>query len=179
MQSSDRILAHRYAQALFQVGLEHKEEERLYLDLSQTLKLLHDHMEVFRQPMLGVARQKTLLKNLVGTKISARTLKFLELLIDKKRFFLLSLATTDYGNMLDIHRGVVRAQVSAAVKLTESELSRLSRDLKAFIGKEVVLEAKEAPELLGGMVVRMGDWALDGSLQGKLRRLAAQLVEES
>jgi F-type H+-transporting ATPase subunit delta len=58
-------------------------------------------------------------------------------------------------------------------------MTHLKKDLKNFVGKDVALDVKEAPELLGGMVVRVGDWVLDGSLQGKLRRLAAELVEES
>lgn len=179
MQASDRILARRYAQALFEVGIEHKQEERIQQDLAETVKLLRDQMEIFKNPIVGALRQKTLLKNIVGLKISARTLKFLELLLDKKRFFLLPLAAMDYGTLLDTHRGVMRAQVRSAGKLGEPEQDRLRRDLKTFFGKDVALEVRESPELLGGMVVRVEDWVLDGSLQGKLRRLAAQLTEES
>lgn len=179
MQASDRILAHRYAKALFQGSLERKEESRVQQDLMDTLKLLRDQMEKFRNPLLGAARQKTLLKNLVGTKVSSTALRFFELLIDKKRFILLPWIAMEFGSLLDAHRGLVRAQVRAASKLGDKEIERLRGDLKKFSGKDVAVEVKEAPELLGGMVVRMGDWVLDGSLQGKLRRLAAQLVEES
>jgi F-type H+-transporting ATPase subunit delta len=80
--------------------------------------------------------------------------------------------------MLDAQRGTVRAHVRSAGRLGEAEQRRLTDDLRKFSGKEVILDVKESPELLGGVVVRMGDWVLDGSLQGKLRRLAAQLVEE-
>ena len=179
MQSSDRILARRYAQAVFELGLDHKQEERIHQDFTEITKLLRDQMDIFRHPMMGSAKQKTFLKNLIASKISSRTLKFLELLIDKKRFFLLPLIVQDYGATLDAHRGVMRAQVRAAGKMAEPELKRLRGDLKTRFGKEIVLDFKENPELLGGMVVRIGDWVLDGSLQGKLRRLAAQLIEES
>ena len=179
MQASDRILAHRYAKALFQAGLERKEEARVQQDLADTLKLLREQLGKFRNPLLGAAKQKTLLKSLVGTKVSATTLRFLELLVDKKRFSLLPWITMEFGAMLDAQRGLVRAQVRSAAKLGDKELDRLKSDLKRFTGKDVAVEVKEAPELLGGMVVKMGDWVLDGSLQGQLRRLAAQLVEES
>lgn len=179
MQASDRILARRYARALFQAGIDRKQEERLHQDLNESLKLLWNRMEIFRHPGIGAALQRTFLKYLVGPKISERTIKFLEILIDKKRFFLLPLVTTDYGTMLDEHRGIARAQVLSSGKIAESEQSRLRRDLKNSFSKEIVLEIKESPELLGGMVVRIGDWVLDGSLHGKLRRLAAQLAEES
>ena len=179
MQASDRILAQRYAKALFQAGVERKEEGRVQQDLGETLKLLRDQMEKFRNPLLGAARQKTLLKNLVGTKVSSTTLRFFELLIEKKRFTLLPWIAVDFGAMLDVQRNVVRAHVRSASALGEKELERLKTDLKKFSGKDVAVDVKEAPELLGGVVVKMGDWVLDGSLQGKLRRLAAQLVEES
>ena len=179
MQSADRILAHRYAQALFEVGKDHKQEELLHQDLTEAMKLLRQEMDFFKHPMMGAARQKTLLKSVVGSKISSWTIKFLNILIDKKRFSLLPLVVMDYGAMLDASRGIMRAQVRSAGKLGESDQTRLKKDLKRLFGKEIALETKESPELLGGMVVRVEDWVLDGSLQGKLRRLAAQLTEES
>ena len=121
MQASDRILARRYAQALFQVGIEHKQEERLHQELSDAMKLLRDHMEVFRHPMMGATKQKALLMNIIGPKISGHALKFLELLIEKKRFFLLPIAAMDYGTMLDDHRGLARAQVRVVGKFGEAE----------------------------------------------------------
>jgi F-type H+-transporting ATPase subunit delta len=179
MQASDRILARRYALALFEAGIDHGQEERLHQDLVESTRLLRDKVAIFRHPLMGAVLQKALLRNLVGAKISERTFRFLEILIEKKRFSLLPLITTDYEAMLDAHRGIARAQVSSAGKMAEPEQAHLRRDLKNSFGKEIILDVKESPELLGGMVVRMGDWVLDGSLQGKLRRLAAQLAEES
>src|SRR5581483_2975191 len=109
MQASDRILAHRYAKALFEAGLERKEEARVQQDLADTLRLLREQLDKFRNPLLGAAKQKTLLKNLVGTKVSATTLRFLELLVDKKRFSLLPWVAMEFGAMLDAQRGLVRA----------------------------------------------------------------------
>lgn len=176
MQASERVLARRYAQALFEIANLHKEAEPVGRELAAALKTLMPKMELFRHPMTGAARQKTLLKNQVGTVVSMRTLRFLELLIDKKRFALLSSAVAEFGRLVDERRGVVRAHVKCAGDLVPAQADTLRKKLEAFTGKKVILETKTVPDLLGGAVVRLGDWVLDGSLRGKLNRLAAELA---
>lgn len=176
MQGSDRVLARRYSHAFFQSAAQDQEEDQAFKELSEAYRALSNRMAAFN-PMTGAARQKSLLKKELGSKASARTLHFLELLVDKKRFNLLPTIVFDTGRILDEKRGVIRAQVKAAAALTDQEKEALSRRLRKFSGKDVALDVKTDPGLLGGVVVRMGDWVLDGSIRGKLRKMARQLVE--
>lgn len=174
MNSNDRILARRYARALFQSA--GKEGEALRQELAEAVKALRGRLDAFRHPLAGPERKRSLLRAALGGRASALTTKFLELLIAKKRFDLLPAIAADFSRLLDERNGLVRAQVKSAAELAPREAQALQRQLAKFSGKEVALEVRVAPELLAGVVVRLGDWVLDASVQGKLRRLGRELA---
>lgn len=174
MNSSDRVVARRYAAALFEASAG--KGEQLRQELGDAYRRLAPSLETLKNPTVAPAAKKELAaKNAGGA--SERTLNFLKLLIDKKRMGLLPIIVSDFGRLLDENAGRVRAQVRSAAELGPQELDLLAKRLKAVAGKDVVVEAKVDPELLGGVVVRMGDTVLDGSIQGQLRQLKARLTE--
>ena len=89
MQASDRVLAGRYAAALFQAAAAKGEEQKVQSDLGSAHKLLLDAMATLRHPRVSLASKKTLLHDTLGDRVGATTLKFLDLLVDKKRFDLM------------------------------------------------------------------------------------------
>ncbi|MCX5787206.1 MAG: ATP synthase F1 subunit delta [Elusimicrobia bacterium] len=177
MQASDRVLARRYAEAFYLSAQEGGEQEKARVELMDAYKALTPRLGALKNPTLP-AREKKALVLAAAPGLSTRTRGFLDLLIDKKRIGVLPAVVGDVGRIVDEKAGRVRAQVRSAAELSPAELQTLAQRLKRFIGKDVVVEAKVDPELLGGVVVRMGDLVLDGSIQGKLRDLAAKLVEE-
>lgn len=179
MQSSDRVLARRYAQAYFESAADRKEEEKARKELTEAYQAVLPRIDYYKHPMMGATKQKNSLKEALGPKAGPRTLRFLELLIEKKRFALLPYIVNNFGKLLDEHQGVMRAHVKTASDLSEAEKEKLAKKLAAFTGKSVAIETKIAPELLGGVVIRIGDWVLDGSLQGQLRRLKQEFTKES
>ena len=76
-----------------------------------------------------------------------------------------------YGRLAADKRGVAKAVVRTARPLSADAQKTLSSHLKKFAGKDVELDVKEDPELIGGVTVKIGDWVLDSSLRGQLRRL--------
>ena len=153
MQPSDRALARRYALAQFQVSLEHKAAEKSQSELAAAFKLIAPRMPTFKHPMESAAQKKDLLKSLLGNAASASTLRFLELLIEKKRFYLLPVIVAEYGRLVDEFKGLVRAQVRSAGDLTKGQADMLLTKLRKFTGKDVTVEVKTDPDLLGGVVV--------------------------
>ncbi|MBI3507586.1 MAG: ATP synthase F1 subunit delta [Proteobacteria bacterium] len=176
MQTQDRVLGRRYALALFQLSVEHKEADKIARELLSAFKALSPKMAAFKHPMTGAAKLKTELKNLVGTSVSSRTLRLLELLIEKKRFTLLPYVVAEFERLLDEHQGVVRAQVKSAADLSSADAETLRKGLEKFTGKKVTMDAKTNPELISGVTIKLGDWVLDGSIKGKLKRLQTELA---
>ncbi len=171
MQASDRVLAGRYAAALFQAAAAKKEEQKVSADLGSAHKLLLDAMSALKHPRVPPANKKKLLHDALDGKVGPTTLKFLELLVDKKRFELMTMVAANYGRLATDARGAVKAVVRTASPLSPEELKTLAAKLKIFSGKEIELDVKEDPELIGGVSVKIGDWVLDSSLRGQLRRM--------
>ncbi|MEK7858882.1 MAG: ATP synthase F1 subunit delta [Elusimicrobiota bacterium] len=171
MQSSDRVLAWRYGKALFEAAVAAGTEVKVQADLGGVFQLLTSSMPMLRHPRVAGADKKKLLEGAVGGKVAKTTQNFLELLIDKKRFELLGLIAADYAKLLAEKNSTAKAQVRTARVLSAESQQKLRERLKLFSGKNVELDVKEDPELIGGVVVRLGDWVLDSSLRGQLRTM--------
>lgn len=179
MQASDRVLARRYARALYLSAVEGKAVRGVGEELAKVARKLLDRMAAYNHPRIAPKDKKSLLRGEIGDGVSERTLHFLELLIDKKRFGLLPQITVVYGGLCDDGDGVLHARVRSAHELGEPEKSALSERLGARFGKKIVLNTKQAPELLAGVVVRIGDWVFDASLKGELARMRGKFFFRS
>jgi F-type H+-transporting ATPase subunit delta len=171
MQASDRVLAGRYAGALFQAADKKGDDQKVAADLGVARDLLLDGTVALRHPRVSVADKKKLLHAKLDGKVGTTTLRFLELLIEKKRYELFAMIAAVYGRLAADKRGVAKAHVRTAAPLSADAQKTLAARLKIFAGKDIELEIKEDPELIGGVAVKIGDWVLDSSLRGQLRRL--------
>ena len=171
MQASDRVLAGRYAAALFQAADKKGDDQKVAVDLGVARDRLLDATAALRHPRVSVADKKKLLHAQLDGKVGPTTLRFLELLIEKKRYELFAMVAAVYARLAADKRGVAKAHVRTAAPLSADAQKTLAARLKIFAGKDIELEIKEDPELIGGVAVKIGDWVLDSSLRGQLRRL--------
>jgi len=171
MQSSDRVLAGRYAAALFQAAAAKSEDQKVQGELGVAREGLLGQDALLRHPRVSIADKKKLSHAELDGKIGATTLRFLDLLIEKKRYELFPMIAAMYARLAAEKRGVVKAVVRTASPLSADAQKTLSARLKKFAGKDIELEVKEDPELIGGISVKIGDWVLDSSLRGQLRRM--------
>jgi F-type H+-transporting ATPase subunit delta len=171
MQASDRVLAWRYSRALFEAAVANKEEGKVQQDLQQSQTAIKDLLPTIRNPRVSNADKKSKLESALGAKITKTTARFLGLLIDKKRFDLLPMVSADLGKLVNEKNNVAKAHVRTARPMSADDQQKLKDKLKNFAGKTIELEVKEDPELIGGLIVRLGDWVLDSSLRGQLRKL--------
>lgn len=171
MQASDRVLAGRYAAALFQAAAAKGDDQKVLADLAAARERLLPHEGALRHPRVSPAEKKKLLSAQLGGKVGGTAARFLEVLIDKKRYELFPMIAAVYGRLAADRRGVARAVVRSARPLSDDARKALAAKLKVFAGKDVEIEVKEDPELIGGVSVKIGDWVLDSSLRGQLRRM--------
>jgi F-type H+-transporting ATPase subunit delta len=170
MTSADRILAGRYARALFASAAARREEDAVASDLRGGAAALSGALPLLRDPRVPAAAKKSLVRD--GLRGAAPlTADSLEFLIEKKRFALLPAVAGEFDRLSLRARRVVRARVRSARPLSEADRRRLRESLEAFAGAGVELDVRQEPELLGGVSVRLGDWVLDSSLRGQLQSL--------
>ena len=172
-------VARRYAAALFSQAQRTNRLDQAAGELklvAQSVKQSPMLAAVISQPLLTQERQKAALKDVFVKSISPQTLGFLSLLVDKRRIALLPEVIAEFQQMVRTFHNVEEATATTAVTLTEAERTALVRSLEARTGKKIELNTAVDPEVLGGVLVRIGDTVFDGTVRGKLGRLREQLV---
>src|SRR4029079_9856942 len=104
------------------------------------------------------------------------TLRFLYLLIDKRREAVLPEVNRELRALSYAVRNILPVTPTVAMRLTPEERARLAETLGRRTGKTIELSEEIDPDLIGGVVLRLGDTIIDGSVAGQLRRLRQQLV---
>ena len=104
--------------------------------------------------------------------------KLLHLLAERDRLVLLGDIVEAYRGRLLRHRGVVEAQVTTATPISDDRTAGLERALQAASGAQVTMTTDVDPELLGGVVARVGTTVYDGSVAHHLRRIRQNLLEQ-
>ncbi len=107
--------------------------------------------------------------------ISPLALNLAKLLVQKGRSADARAVADAFGRMADDHEGIAHAEVTTAVELSASKLGEIEQQLSGQIGKTVKATARVDPAILGGVVVRVGDRLVDGSVRTRLKRLRREL----
>ena len=168
-------LADRYATALFELARERGAIEAIERDLDSIRELVDgsdDLRRVVRSQTLSRAEQGKALDAVLerlGTNQYVRN--FVALLARNRRVFLLTDMIAAFQAKLAEHRGEVSAEVTSAVPLKPNHLDAVRDALRTIVGRDVTLESRVDPSLIGGLTVRIGSRMLDNSLRTKLQNL--------
>jgi len=182
MRGPSRALARRYARALLEVVLENKgDAQALRQELLGIADLLLGNPElarVLQHPAVAVVRKRKVLAAL-WKKVHPEPLleRLVDLLVGADRVTLLPGIAEAYAELWNEHRGVVAAEALSAVALTKAQRDTLAGALQKAAGRAVELTARAAPEVLGGLLVRMGGKTYDGTVRGRLQALRESLVQ--
>jgi F-type H+-transporting ATPase subunit delta len=172
-------VARRYASALFNAAAATGLSEAVEREMALVMDLWNQAAglrSALVSPLVPTERKKAVLAAALGADVSAVTKSFLGLLVDKRREEVLPAAYEEYCRQADEARGLVRAKVSVASPLPTEQERALQAALEQRTGKRVEMETSVEPGILGGVVVRMGDTILDGSVRGSLERLRERLL---
>jgi len=172
-------VARRYAKALLLIGKEDGQAE-LYRDqLGEFSKLISQNKDLeqaFTNPLYDTAGRKKVLNSVVDRLDVSKVVKaFLLLLFDKGRIGLLDSINDFYQKLADELKGVAFASLVSAVELSSEAIEKIRESLSKVTGKEVKLEVKQDPGLIGGVVTRIGDLVLDGSVRTQLLNMRESL----
>ena len=173
------VIAKRYAKAIFEIALEEgrlEEYGQELVDLVTLFEQVPDFEKILATPIYPEdVKKKTL--NVVAEKVGMSPVvrRFLEILVEKQRVTFLREIRDYYGKLMDEYENVARAQVSAAIDLDEDTIELLAESLSKIVGKKVVIEFHKDPDLIGGVVARIGELVLDGSVRTQLKNIKETL----
>lgn len=172
-------VAGRYASALFELAREQGELDAVESDLSKFQGLLdgsEDLKRLVNSPAFAAEDQERALKAVLDwASVGATTSNFLKVVTRNRRLSAAEDIIKNFRQQLALHRGEMTAEVQSAVQLSDEQLAALKDTLKASYGKDVRLETKIDPSLLGGLVVKVGSRMFDSSLRTKLSNLKVVL----
>jgi F-type H+-transporting ATPase subunit delta len=172
-------LARRYARAILEIGTAHGNLDKLGADLRSLAKAMHDSAELVTaliNPAIRRAdRRRVIDKLLERIGAAPQTHNLVYLLLDGERLSSVGAISREVDAMIESKAGRMSAEVTSARPLDASQLSQIINALEKLSGKKVAVTRREDPELLGGVVAKLGDTIYDGSLRTQLRTLRDDL----
>jgi F-type H+-transporting ATPase subunit delta len=171
-----------YAEALFEAAREREELEEVLDDLREFVTVLRENEELRLFFYGGQVPERQKRKAIEGLTegMTTSTTNFLKVLSDNGREEILEDVLRQYEELVKEHLGRIEVEVTTAVELSEDSERRLKERLgKVLEGREVTLETRVDPDLLGGAVFRFGGRMMDGSIRGRLESLREGMLERS
>lgn len=175
-------MAGRYATALFELALETKAVDAVKKDLEQFDALVAENADLrrlVRSPVFGADEQlRALSAILAKAGIGGLAANFLRVITTNRRLFAIRDMIRAYRALVARHKGEVTAHVTVAEKLGEPHLDALKNALKSVTsGKDIDLDVKIDPAIIGGLIVKVGSRMVDSSLRTKLNSIKLAMKE--
>ena len=171
----------RYATALFDLASEMKQIDAVASDLTRFSALIEDNDDFRRfvlSPVFTAHEQVKAMKPILAKiKLGDLATKFLLLVAKQRRLFAVRDMIRDYSALVDDAKGTTHAKVTLADKPSDAMLATIKASLKDIAGKNVVVDLKINPEIIGGIIVQIGSRMVDSSLHTKLNSIRLAMKE--
>lgn len=169
-----------YAQALMSLGQSNDLVDRFSEDINNILDTLNgseDLKSFIVNPLAKLDAKKSVLNQIFGESLHPFTRNFLMLLVDRRRVMFLEGICRQYQVLLRKLKQTVLAEVTSTVELNDDQKNSIREKVKAMTGaSQVDIETTINPELIGGVIIKVGSQVVDASLRGQLRRISLRLA---
>ena len=175
---SDFRAASRYARSVFELAIELKKVDKVYADmlvLSQVCKDNRNLVTLLKNPIVRYDFKLRILRKIFDKHVDELTLKFFDLICRKNRSNMLPEVSRVYARLYHDYKGIIKADISSAVKLSAAIKNEFEGIVVKATGKKVEFDLTVDESLLGGYVLKIGDNQLDNSLKSKLNNLRREL----
>ncbi len=172
-------IARRYATALADVVLKTGDAVTVKAELTMWGQMTAngDLERAFSNPSIGHSKKERVLEDLLAkARPSKTTANFLRVLVHNDRLMVLGAIMERFDSVLEERSGVVTAEIASARELADAQRNELKANLEKLTGKQVKLAFSVDPELIGGVVTRIGSTVYDGSVKTQLKNLREELV---
>ncbi len=175
-----RVSGKRYAEAIFQLGLEHDLLDQWAEDLAFIDQVLQDdEFSAFLKHAEVPLQEKIRAIDAVFPEVNPLVRNMIALLVTRGLVDLVHDMRVGYGQLLDKHRGRQQVEVTSAVPLEDPERERISRFVSDLVQKQVVGTTQVDESILGGVIIQIRDQLLDGSTRTRLEELRQQLRSDT
>lgn len=173
-------VAYRYAKSLLEVAQAQNIIQQVYGDMQSVMSAInenHDLKDYLVSPIVKVEDKKEIINKIFGGKINPLSLNFFNLIIENKRESVIHLIVKRFIYLYDELKGVEVAKVISAVELDKSSLQRLQNIVAKITGKTAEIEQAIDESLIGGYILKIGDYQYDASVKNNIGRLHSEFKE--
>lgn len=174
------IIANRYAEALFQLSEEENITKEIYNELHNVVDIVKINKEldnVLKSPLVSKSEKVQLIETLFNKKINNNLKNFLKILVEKGRISSLKSIELTFRQLLNDKNNIMEGTVISAIPLTGEKVKELEEKLSKKYNKNVTLENKVDESILGGVLIRLGNTQIDGSVKTRLDNIKDQLSQ--
>lgn len=175
----DTTIAKNYAEALLELARRAEDPAgwgKLIRDVANGMQDDVTVMRFLESPKVSEAQKNEVFFQALGDRVPRHFLRFLQTLVRKRRQMLIPEISIEYDKLLDIHENRVHANVTVARETSSVDEARIAEQLSRVVGKSVIPHMNVNPAILGGVVVKIGDTVMDGSVRRRLARLKSQIL---
>ena len=171
--------ARRYSQAIFRMALQEKDLNRWQTDLRKVAALLKDNAvaSLMADPKITGEEKSKMLSQRLGD-VNPLAVKLALLLAAKGKLAVIDDIAEEYQALVDSYRGIegtAIAEITTAIPLDNDYQLKIAQRITEIVGKPVMLRPKVDPAIIGGIIIRVGDKLIDGSIRSKLAALRKDL----
>ena len=176
----DSTIARNYAEALVTLAQRADDLDGWGRMIDDVAALVTTDVKVRRfleSPRVPVAAKKEILRKAFQDRMPRLMVRFLEALLQNRRQLLIPEIASEYATLVDASLGRVRADVTLARDPQPGEVEAITASLSKTLGRNAVANVRVNPEIIGGVIVRVGDYVKDGSVRRRLGVLRSKLVQ--
>ena len=174
----DIKIAKRYARAIFDIA----SDDQSYDDWLIKLKLISDtraevnFANVLNSTKLSFSKKMNLIDDVFSNKLNKLQLNFLKLLTKNQSFFIIHDIYKQFLGLVEKRNNLIRVTVTSPYKISDDLKNQILNLVNDISGSDSIIEEKIDSELIGGVVIRLGDTVIDGSMKNKVKQLRRELV---
>jgi F-type H+-transporting ATPase subunit delta len=175
----DATVARNYAEVLLELARRAEDLPgwgKLIQDVASAMEddaTLHLFLE---SPRISEAQKSSVLSEALADRVPRHFMRFLLALVTKRRQMLIPEIATEFANLVDESEGRIHANVTVARAASEAERNEIAEQLSRVLGKQAMLHVNVNPAILGGVIVKVGDTVMDGSVRKRLATLRSRVL---
>lgn len=172
-------IADRYAEAMLTLADENSVLEPVKTDLqlvAQTIKENQDFRKFIEHPIIPVKDKKEIFEKVFKDKINHYVINLVKLLFDRNRVYILQAIATSFKKLFNKKFNIVQADIITAITIDDGTQETIKNKLAQLLSKQIEVQSVVDPAIIGGMVIRIEDSIIDGSIKGQLDNLKQQLI---
>ena len=172
-------IARNYAEAMLSLAQKAKDLDGWGLAINGVVTAMESDVRLrnfLAAPQISASEKNLVLGKAFKGQLPPTMVRFIQKAVSNRRHMLLPLIAVEYGNLVDKTTGTVHAQVTVSRDASDADRKAIAAQLSRAFAKTVVPHVSVNPEILGGVIVKVGDRVLDGSVRKRLKTLKARIV---